>query len=67
MMANVEQEILTIRQVAQLLKLAERTIYRLVRRGELPGRKIANKWRFDQAQVTAWVRGEMLSKQERGS
>jgi excisionase family DNA binding protein len=51
----MECEILTIKQVAQLLQLAERTIYRLARTGELPGRKIASKWRFDRAQVMAWV------------
>jgi excisionase family DNA binding protein len=56
--AGMEFEVMTITQVAQLLQLAERTIYRLARTGELPGRKIANKWRFERAQVAAWIRGE---------
>jgi excisionase family DNA binding protein len=54
----MELEILTIAQVAQLLQLGERTIYRLARTGELPGRKIGNKWRFEREQIGAWIRGE---------
>jgi excisionase family DNA binding protein len=58
----MEVEIMTIKQVAQLLQLPERTIYRLAQTGELPGRKIAHKWRFERALVAAWIRGERLEE-----
>jgi excisionase family DNA binding protein len=39
-------EILTLKEVAQYLKLAEQTAYRLVAEGKLPGFKVGGSWRF---------------------
>lgn len=39
-------EILTVAEVALLLRLHPTTIYRLVKRGELPGFKIGDNWRI---------------------
>jgi excisionase family DNA binding protein len=41
-----ENEILTVSQVSKLLKLHPRTIYKLVRNGMIPGRRVGKKWRF---------------------
>ena len=43
---DVELEILTVPEVARLLRVPKSTIYKLVRRGELPGQKIGKHWRF---------------------
>jgi len=48
---------LTIPEAAQLLRVAERTVYTLARRGELPGTaKIGNQWRIDRETLVEWVR-----------
>jgi len=43
----MEKEILTIEEAARLLQLSKRTLYKLGREGEIPGKKILNKWRFE--------------------
>jgi excisionase family DNA binding protein len=39
-------EILDIRQAAEYLQIKERTLYRLVGVGEIPGIKVGGQWRF---------------------
>ncbi len=40
------EDILTIREVADYLKVTERTLYRLVQEGKLPSFRVGNSWRF---------------------
>jgi len=49
------QEVLTLKQLAEHLQLSERTIYRLLGRGELPGFKVGGHWRFRRAVVDYWL------------
>lgn len=44
-------DVLTLKQLADHLQLSERTIYRLLGRGELPGFKVGGHWRFRWAVV----------------
>ena len=44
-------EILTVGQVSKLLKLHQRTIYKLVRNGTIPGRRVGKKWRFLRSEI----------------
>lgn len=39
------EKILTIAEVAQILRMHRNTVYRLVKRGDLPGFKIGDNWR----------------------
>lgn len=39
-------EVMTAREVAELLKMPVSTIYELARRGELPARRLGRTWRF---------------------
>ena len=48
-------EILTLKEVAQYLKLAEKTAYRLVADGKLPGFKVGGSWRFKRADIEQWI------------
>jgi len=47
-------KILTLRQVAEYLKVHKSTIYRLVRRKELPAFRVWHDWRFDRDLVDEW-------------
>lgn len=51
-------DILTIRDVAEMLKLTEKTIYRLASEGEIPGFKAGGSWRFRRDEIEAWTRKE---------
>jgi len=39
------KEILDLKEVAQYLGLNKRTVYNLVRKGEIPGTRIGRQWR----------------------
>lgn len=48
-------QILTLKQVAEYLQLAEKTAYRLAADGKLPGFKVGGSWRFKQQDLDAWI------------
>jgi excisionase family DNA binding protein len=48
-------EILTIKEVADYLKVAEKTIYRLAGSKKLPGFKVGGIWRFRKSEVDHWI------------
>ncbi len=52
-------EILTLKEVAKYLKLAEKTAYRLAAEGKLPGFKVGGSWRFRMDEVEKLTKGEM--------
>ena len=49
-------EILTLKEVAEYLKLAEKTAYRLAAEGKLPGFKVGGSWRFQREDVLNWIK-----------
>ena len=52
---GVEDAILTIRELAALLKIGEKTAYTMAQNGELPGFKVRDQWRFRRADIDAWI------------
>jgi excisionase family DNA binding protein len=46
---------MTVKDVAAYLNVDEKTIYRLVQRGVLPGFKVAGAWRFQRADIQRWI------------
>ena len=57
-------EILTLKEVADYLKLAEKTAYRLAAKGKLPGFKVGGSWRFKQQDVAAWIEEQKNTSKE---
>ncbi len=51
----MSDEILTLPEVAQLLKVAEKTVYTMAQKGELPAFKVGGQWRFRRADLDAWI------------
>ena len=50
-----DDSILTIREVADLLKIGEKTTYTMAQRQELPGFKVGGQWRFRRADIDRWI------------
>jgi len=48
-------EILTLKEVAAYLRLAERTVYLYAQNGKLPGIKIGSAWRFRRSELDRWL------------
>jgi excisionase family DNA binding protein len=56
--ARTMKEILTPREAAEYLSVHVRTIYRLVKHGEIPGRKVGGSWRFKKDALEEWLSGK---------
>jgi excisionase family DNA binding protein len=52
------EEILTANQVAELLQIHPRTVYKLVKHGSIPGRKFGGGWRFSRSEIMALVHAQ---------
>jgi len=55
-------EVMTLQEVARYLRVTERTIYRLAKRGSLPGTKIGHSWRFDKASIDEWLHRKPVAR-----
>ena len=53
-------EVLTIKDVAAILKLAEKTVYAMANEGELPAFKVRGQWRLRKVDFDRWM--EMQAK-----
>lgn len=52
--------LLTLRELADYLRLGERTVLKLATQGEIPGARIGNQWRFKLSVIDAWLGDQML-------
>lgn len=51
----LEDDILTIEEVAKYLRVSERTVYDWAQKGEIPSGKIGTVWRFKKSEIEKWV------------
>lgn len=60
--------VMTISELAAHLRLAEPTVYRLVKSGQIPGRKVGGGWRFARKAIDEWFArpSDGLNKYETG-
>lgn len=55
---------LTVRDVAGLLNVDSKTVYRLAQRGELPGFKVAGSWRFMSDDIDGWIEAQKTAPRD---
>ncbi len=48
-------EILTVQELSDYLKVPVSTLYKLVREGSIPATKIGKHWRFHKDTIDAWI------------
>ncbi len=51
--------LMTLSEVATYLKVAEKTILRMIQKNEIPCVKIASQWRFDRGIIDSWILDKM--------
>jgi PTS system nitrogen regulatory IIA component len=51
----IDDDILTLEEVAKYLRVSERTVYDWAQKGEIPAGKIGTVWRFKKADIEKWV------------
>lgn len=57
--------VLTIIEVAEILRICSATVYRLVKCGAIPGFKIGGAWRINKASLDLWLSAESPQHQNR--
>ncbi len=49
------RQLLNIKQVMEMLGVSERTLFRIIKNGELTGFKVGREWRFDEEDITTYI------------
>lgn len=57
----MEDDILTIEEVAKYLRVSDRTVYDWAQKGEIPAGKIGTVWRFKKSELERWVNERLSS------
>ncbi len=51
-------QLMTIEEVAQYMRVSRFTIYRLAKSRFIPATKIGRQWRFQKEEIDRWVRDQ---------
>lgn len=63
----MDDDILTIEEVARYLRVSERTVYDWAQKGEIPSGKIGTVWRFKKTEIERWVNERLTSNKSTGN
>ena len=61
-MTDKKEKLMTLKEVAEYLRLNEHTVYRMARKGEIPAFKIAGQWRFKKEVIDKWISEQSLER-----
>ena len=48
-------DIMTIKEVVEYLKIRDKKAYRFVAEGKIPGFKVRGSWRFRRSEIETWI------------
>ena len=57
-------DIMTMKEVAEYLKLNEKTACRLTSEGKLPAFKVDGSWRFQKSEIYQWIKEQNNANQK---
>ena len=57
----MDEDILTIEEVARYLRVSDRTVYDWAQKGEIPAGKIGTVWRFKKSEIYRWVNDKLAA------
>jgi excisionase family DNA binding protein len=55
MMTEMQDNVLTIEELAVYLKISKSSLYKLAQKGEVPGQKVGKHWRFRRDIIDQWL------------
>jgi len=61
-----DHEILTLEEVADYLRVSERTVYEWANKGDIPCGKIGTTWRFKRSEIEKWVDHKLVRQPKAG-
>ena len=50
-----DQEVLTVKEVCDLLRVHPTTLYKLARKGKIPSFRVGTEWRFRKDAILRWM------------
>ena len=51
-----KNDIMTVKELADYLKIAEKTAYRFALEKKIPGFKVGTAWRFRKSEIDVWIK-----------
>ena len=63
-MIQPEAKVITVSELAVYLHVHRSTLYRLLRRGQLPGFKVGGDWRFSVEAIDRWRMQQSIALSE---
>jgi len=61
---RIEAKVITIGELAEYLRVHRSTLYRLLKRRQLPGFKIGSDWRFNVEAIDEWRMQQSMTLNE---
>lgn len=58
-MDSLDSDVLTVEEVAELLKIPRSSVYKLAQEGKLPAQKVGRHWRFYRPTLLRWISGKL--------
>jgi excisionase family DNA binding protein len=49
------KNLLTVKEVAALLRVSTQTLYKMLEQGQIPAVKVGSQWRFDGDKIKIWI------------
>jgi excisionase family DNA binding protein len=59
-----KQEILTIEELSEYLKIPRSTLYKLCQEGRIPSQKVGRHWRFRKQTIDQWLDEKSLKSDD---
>jgi excisionase family DNA binding protein len=59
-----DDDILTVREISNLLRLHPATVYKLVKQGKIPSFRIGSEWRFRKDVIMRWMAQQSMEAQQ---
>ena len=56
-------ELMTVAEVARYLRVTEKTVYRLLKKGRIPATKVGRQWRFERNSIDEWLHQNSVGTQ----
>ena len=53
-----KNDIMTVKELADYLKIAEKTAYRFALEKKIPGFKVGAAWRFRKSEIDKWIKSQ---------
>jgi len=54
-------ELMTVEELADYLRVTEKTIYRLLKRGSIQATKVGHQWRFNKESINEWLHRNLVA------